>query len=181
VRAAADDVRDVLVAATGHAWLRDQAFGLHLLERLRHAGIHSGVELADWSFGTVTAFQKLAERPCRRAIFVSATPRDREAGVLYRFRPNAVLPPPDEIHARIADAVMGMVSIDTLWIMGRHFGALPDDVVFIEAEPVDETWGDELSPELAALLGPALRVVEAEIGRPFGTSEALPAHGPNDD
>lgn len=159
------EARPVLVAATGHAWLRDQAFGLRLLERLRAIGVPAGVELADWSFGTVAAFQKLAERPWRRAIFVSATPRGREPGALYRFRRAPALPPRPQIHALIADAVMGMVSIDTLWVMGRHFGALPDDVVFVEAEPVDETWGNDLSPALAALLDPAARTVHVEIAR----------------
>lgn len=157
---------DVLVAALGHAWLRDQAFGLKVLETLRQRTLPADVELADWTFGTITAFQKLAQGAYRRAIFVSGTPRgDRPPGTLARWSPSTALPAPEEIHSRIGDCVMGAVSVDNLLIIARFYGVLPEDVVLVEAEPVDDTWGNELSPELAGILGPAVDAVIEEIGR----------------
>ena len=157
----------VLVAALGHAWLRDQAFGLKVLEQLRARELPSDVELADWTFGTFTAFQKLAARPYRRAIFVSGTSRDgRAPGTLARWTPTATLPPEEEIHGRIGDCVMGAVSVDNLLIIARRYEALPRDVVLVEAEPVDDTWGDTLSPAVADILGPAVDAVLEEIRRP---------------
>jgi hydrogenase maturation protease len=165
----------VLVAALGHAWLRDQAFGLHVLAELRRRGRDDGVELADWSFGTIAAFQKLCERRYDRAIFVSGTARGRSPGSLHRFVPAACLPPRDEVHARVADGVMGLVSVDNLVILGRYYGALPDDVVLVEAEPADETWGDRLSPEVARVLDAGVEAVLHEIRRPPMTSSRASA------
>ena len=156
----------VLVAALGHAWLRDQAFGLKVLEELGRRELPPSVELADWSFGTITAFQRLSERRYARAIFVSGTARGRPPGTLHRFLSPADLPPPGEIHARVADCVMGLVSVDNLLILGRFYGALPDDVVLVEAEPADETWGAELSPAVAGVLDRGVAAVLAEIRRP---------------
>lgn len=155
----------VLVAAVGHAWLRDQAFGIKVIERLRREGVPAEVDLEDWSFGTITAFQKLSARSDRLAVFLAGEARGRTPGTLHRSRPSDALPPPEEIHARTCDCVMGMVSIENLLILGRHYGALPEDVVLIEAEPVDETWGGELSPRVAGLVDAAVTAVLEEVSR----------------
>ena len=165
----------VLVAALGHAWLRDQAFGMKVLEALRARLLPPDVELADWSFGTVTAFQKLTEGSYDRAIFVSGLERDdRPPGSLARWRPRIEMPPEDEIHGRIGDCVMGAVNVDTLLIMGRFFGGLPDDVVLVEAQPVDDTWGSDLSPTIAGVLDSAVHMVVDEIRRPAGVPSSAP-------
>lgn len=153
----------IIVAALGHAWLKDQSFGMKVLDRIRDGGVPRGVELADLSYGTITAFQRLRARRYDAGIFVSGTVREREPGTLHELAPPAALPPVAEIHDRIADAVMGLVSVDTLVILARHFGVLEGDILLVEAEPVDETWGRELSPELAALVAPAARRVRDAI------------------
>ncbi|MEO5568774.1 MAG: hypothetical protein ABIR92_09790 [Gemmatimonadaceae bacterium] len=157
----------ILVAALGHGWLRDQAFGLKVVDALRRRSLPHDVELADWSFGSITAFQKLELGRYRRAIFVSGTQRDgRAPGTLARWSPPVDLPDGEEIHGRIGDCVMGAVSVDNLLIIAKFYGALPGDVVLVEAEPVDDTWGSDLSPALAGLLEPAVDLVFAEIVRP---------------
>ena len=157
----------VLIASFGHAWLRDQAFGIKVLDALRTRDLPSDVELADWSFGTITAFQKLAERRYRRAIFLSGTSREgRPPGTLSRRAARIELPAAEEIHGRICDCVMGAVSVDNLLIIGSYYGALPRDVVLVEAEPVDDGWGDALSPALAVCLDKAVELVLDEIARP---------------
>lgn len=157
----------VLVATLGHAWLRDQAFGMKVLAALRARALPAEVELADWSFGTITAFQKLAEGSYDRAIFVSGVARHgRAPGTLARWSPEIELPPAEEIHGRIGDCVMGAVSVDNLLIIGKFYGVLPNDVVLVEAEPVDDTWGNDLSPALADSLAAAVEMVLDEIHRP---------------
>lgn len=157
----------VLVAALGHAWLRDQAFGLKVLAELRARELPRDVELADWTFGTITAFQKLAQSEYARAIFVSGTPRaGRTPGTLARWSPVTELPDAGEIHGRIGDCVMGAVSVDNLLIIGKFYGALPDDVVLVEAEPVDDSWGNDLSPAVSSVLQLAVDAVLEEIARP---------------
>ena len=157
-----------IVAAFGHAWLKDQGFGIRVVETLRARGVPPGVDLADWSFGTITAYQRLIEQRYTRAVFVSAVGRGRRPGTLHRLEADRTLPEPAMIHARVADAAMGLVSVDNLLVLAGYYGQLPPDVVLIEAEPVDETWGAELSAPLASLLDTAVAMVlrETERGAP---------------
>ena len=155
----------MLVAAIGNAWLKDQAFGIRVLEQLRTRGVPEDVDVVDWSFGTIAAFQKLSERSYRRAIFITAMTRGRPRGTLHRSAPQIQLPSPEEIHARVGDCVMGCVTVDNLLILGKYYGRLPHDVVLIEAEPADETWDAQLSPEVEGLLDAAVAAALEEIGR----------------
>lgn len=165
-RRSIDPPGSALVAAIGHAWLRDQSFGIKVVERLRARGVPAGVTLADWSFGAVTALQKLRLRSDERAVFVTATPRGRAPGTLHRYLPSLEPRTPEHVHARVADATTGLVSVDNLLIIAGYYDALPPRVVVVEAEPVDETWGAELSAPLARLVEPAVAAVLDAIDSP---------------
>ncbi|MBW3534805.1 MAG: hypothetical protein KY453_06230 [Gemmatimonadetes bacterium] len=149
-------------------WRQDLEFGLLLLWRLRDEGLGPGVRLEDWSYGTVPAFQRLQALPhLRRAVFLSASERGRPPGTLHRRTPPLGLPGPAEVQARIADGAMGLVCVDNLMVMARHYGALPPDVVVVEVEPVDDGWGRGLSPVVAGRLEEAMERVRREVARPF--------------
>lgn len=156
---------NVVVAAVCQPWRQDLEFGLWILDRLREEGVHGVARLEDWSFGTIPAFQKLRAGRFERAVFLSAARRGRRPGTVHRFRPPDTLPGPREIRARIADGATGLVSVDNLLVMGRFYGALPPDVVLVEAEPVDDGWGRSLSTELAARLEDAVALVRREVAR----------------
>ena len=157
--------RSTLVAAFGHAWLRDQSFPLKVIARLRGRSLPPEVEIADWTFGTLTAYQKLAAGGYRRCIFLAVSDREELApGTLRCARPRITLPDTGEIHGRIGDCVMGAVSVENLLVIASYYDALPADVVLIEARAVDDTWGDDLSPAMAALVDPAVDAVLAAIG-----------------
>lgn len=152
-----------IVAALGHAWLRDESFGLQVLAALGRRTVPPHVDVADWSFGTITAFQRLTEGGYDSAVFVASAARGRAPGILYRHTADDPLPPTDEIHARICDCAMGLVSLDNLLIMARFYRVLPRRVTVIEAEPVDDTWGDDLSPTVAALVPQAVAQILDEV------------------
>lgn len=152
----------LLVAAVGNSWLADQGFGARVIAALRPGPLPGAVELASWEFGTIAAVQLLGARPYRHAIFVAAVARGRTPGTLHTTRAPA-LPPESEIHGRIGDSVMGLVSLDNLLGIGRYYGHLPSEVLVIEAEPADETWGNQLSPEVEKLVAPAAGAVRAAI------------------
>lgn len=156
---------NVLVAAVCQPWRQDLEFGLWILDRLREEGMHGAARLEDWSFGTIPAFQKLRTGRFGRVVFLSAARRGRPPGTIHRFRPPDALPDPGEIQARIVDGATGLVSVDNLLVMGRFYGALPSDVVLVEAEPVDDGWGRGLSPQLAARLEDAVALVRRELAR----------------
>jgi len=148
-----------LVAAVGNRWLKDQGFGIHVVEQLSRESLPPAVEVAAWEFGTVAAFQLLAGRPYRRAVFVGAAARGRTPGTLHQALGPLPLPSEAEIHGRVGDSVMGLVSLDNLLFISHYYGRLPQQVLLLELEPVDETWGCDLSAPAAPLVARAVDTI----------------------
>lgn len=147
----------VLIAGVGQPWMRDLAFGCHVVRRLQGVDAPSGIDVLDLSFGAVAAVQLLRDQPYRRAVFVTARAGGRPPGRLYERQGKTLPLRADEVQARIADALMGSVSLDTLLVVWSHFGAFPPEVRVIEVEPTDESWGPDLSPQVDRLVERAAR------------------------
>ncbi|MEP6993989.1 MAG: hypothetical protein ABI968_05655, partial [Acidobacteriota bacterium] len=108
-----------------------------------------GVEIEDLSYGPVGVMHNLEARPpYDRIVLVAGVRRGRRAGDVVRYNWGRQLPDPDEIQARVAEAVTGVISIDNLLIIATYFDKLPRDVVVIEVEAADEDWGEAFSPEV---------------------------------
>ena len=158
--------RRVLVAAVGYDNLRDFSVGPVLLDRLRGHALPAGAELANVSFGAISALHWWRENgPFDAAIFVAAAVAGGVPGSVRASRWTQPALSTDEVQAHVADAVMGIVSLPTLLVVLGHFGALPDDVTVVEIAPRDHDWGPTLSPPVEAALAEAGRVVERELGR----------------
>jgi hypothetical protein len=82
---------------------------------------------------------------------------------LHQTRAPIDVPVDRDIHGRIVDSVMGLVCLDNLLFIGRYYERIPEEVLVIEAEPADETWGNELSSEVASLVEPAAHAVLAAL------------------
>ena len=83
---------------------------------------------------------------------------------MYCYRWAHQLPDPEEIQARVAEAVTGVISLDNLLIIATYFGKLPRDVLVIEVEAADEGWGEGFSAHVEK----AIPRVVAEIRRHVG-------------
>ena len=155
-----------LIAAVGQPWMRDLAFGCHVVRRLEGERLPAGLEVRDLSFGPIAAFQAIREGGYRRIVFVTSRAAGRTRGRLYRVRPSRRRVPAAEIHARIGDSVMGCISLENLVVLCRHYRALPREVTVIEAEPEEDGWGPELSPGVEPLVAPAARLaMSSALGR----------------
>jgi Ni,Fe-hydrogenase maturation factor len=84
--------------------------------------------------------------PYDRIIFVAGVRLDRQPGGMYCYRWERQLPDPEEVQARVAEAVTGVISLDNLLIIATYFGKLPRDVMVIEVEAADASWGEGLTP-----------------------------------
>lgn len=155
---------NVLIGAVGYRNLRDLSFGPLLLARLAELEWPATVELEDLSYGPIAVMQRLQDAPGRyqRAIFLSAAPRGREPGTLelYRWQPPEMTA--DLVQERINEGVTGVVSLDNLLIICRHFGALPPEVICVEVEPVNSEFGVECSAAITARLAAATDLVRQE-------------------
>lgn len=148
----------LLVGGVGYRLLRDLSFGPLLADRLAKDKWPDGVEIEDLSYGPIGVMHNLDSRPpYDRIVLVGAVKRGRPPGDVLRYSWRRQLPDEEEIQARVAEAVTGVISLDNLLIIATYFGKLPHDVVVIEVEPADEDWGEEFSPEVEAAVP---RVIE---------------------
>ena len=154
----------ILIAGVGYDNLRDLSAGRILIERLRHREWPLGVHVEDLSFGAVVVLHWLQQGPAfDAAVFLAAEPRGREPGSTWRYTWQQAQASDEEIQARVADAVTGVVSLDTLLTVVGYFGALPPTVRVIEVEPRDHDWGPELSPPVRGAVDEIEAMVKREV------------------
>ncbi len=155
----------ILVGGVGYRWFGDASFGLVASDELSRLSWPEGVDIADLGYGALHVALDLAhaDPPYERVILMAATTRGREPGRLYRFPCDGSTPGTEDVQARMYEAGAGVVDLDHLVVIGRHVGALPDDVVAIELEPHPGTVGPALSPAAQALLPDAIDLVRREV------------------
>ena len=154
----------VLVSGIGYSNLSDMSFGRVLLSELSGMQWPDHVHVEDLNYGPIMIYQWLEASPIKynRAVFVSAAKRGREPGTLDVYRWHGILPDDAEIQSRIEEAVTGVISLDNLLIVCKHFGVLPEDVIIVEVEPEKEDWGLQFSPVVAARVGEAIEIIRDE-------------------
>jgi hydrogenase maturation protease len=157
----------VLVAAVGYRNLRDLSAGPLLLEQLRAMQWPPNVDVEDLSFGAIHVLHWLQEcdHPFGAAVFVAGIRRGRPPGTVTRVEWRSPTISAEAVQERIAEAVTGVISLDTLLIVLGYFEALPQHVTLIEIEPRDEDWGPELSPPVRAALGKTSQLIQEEVHR----------------
>jgi hydrogenase maturation protease len=142
----------VLVGGVGYRNLRDHSLGPWLADHLASRS-RNGVDVEDLSYHPIGLSQNLQERPAYdRIVLVGAAARGREPGSIEAYRWSGEVPAPEEVQARVAEAVTGVISLDNLLAVVGTLGGFPDDVRVVEVEPADEGWGEGFSPQVQAQL-----------------------------
>jgi len=159
----------VMIGGVGYRWFGDASFGLVATDQLAGLEWPSGVEVADLGYGAIYVAQDLAAAhpPYQRLILLCGMARGREPGQMYHYRWTGAAVDSEEIQARIREAGAGVIDLDHLLVIAQHFGALPDDVVVVEVEPVEMTTGDELSTRIASLLPQVIEFVRHQAVAPL--------------
>jgi hydrogenase maturation protease len=154
----------VLVSGIGYSNLSDMSFGRVLLGRLAEMEWPEHVRVEDLNFGPIMILQWLEESPVKydRMVLVNAAKRGREPGTLEVYRWHGQLPPEPEIQSRVEEAVTGVIDMENMLVICKHFGELPEEVTVVEVEPENEDWGPEFSPAVAARVEEAVEIVRRE-------------------
>jgi len=154
----------VLVSGIGYSNLSDMSFGRVLLATLVEMDWPAEVHVEDLNFGPIMIYQWLEGSPIKfdKAVFVGAARRNRQPGALEVYRWDGKLPGDAEIQSRIEEAITGVIDLDNLLIVCKHFGVLPDDVRLVEVEPQSQEWGVEFSPLVAARVSEAIEAVKEQ-------------------
>jgi hydrogenase maturation protease len=161
----------ILIAGVGYRHLRDLSVGPLLVDRLSQEQWPPGVDIADLSCSPIAVMHLLEEQgPYDRLLCIAGAQRQRPPGAVYSYRWDHRLPALDEIQARVAEAVSGVISLDNLLIIAAYFGKLPADVVVIEVEAADAGWGEGVTPPVEAALATVTDIIRRAV-------ETLPAAG----
>lgn len=155
----------LLIAGVGYPDISDLSFGPKLVERLRDVPLPPGVQIEDLSYGPIPILHWFEDEPGRfeRAIFVGAEERGREPGSLSTYGWMNAEPDPEDVQARVCEAVTGVISLENLLVILQHFGALPTETSVVELEPADREWGASLSPAGARRMEEAVAWIRREL------------------
>lgn len=155
----------VLIGGVGYTFLRDHSVGLEVIQRLAALSWPDDVRIEDVSYGPVAAVHHFREilLPDDRVILIGAAKRGRTPGEVYHYRWEGILPEDAEVQARVVEAVTGVISLDNLLIVATRFGALPRDVLVVEVEPEDESWGAGFTPAVEQAIDTVIATVRQEL------------------
>ncbi|MCA1632898.1 MAG: hydrogenase maturation protease [Acidobacteria bacterium] len=155
----------VLVSGIGYSNQSDFSFGRVLYGEMAEMSWPEHVHVEDLNFGPIMIYQWLEESPVKfdKVVLVSAAKRGREPGTLEVYPWDGVLPDAAGIQACVEEAITGVISLDNLLVVCKHFGVLPEDVTIIEIEPQKEDFGLEFSPAVAARVEEAIELVRTEV------------------
>lgn len=153
----------VLVSGIGYSNMSDMSFGRVLLGELEKIEWSENVHVEDLNFGPIMIYQWLEESPVKfdKWVLLSAEKRGREPGTLEVYRWQDPQASAAEIQASIGEAVTGVINLENLLIICKHFKVLPEDVTIVEIEPQNEEYGLEFSPVVAARVSEAIETVKA--------------------
>lgn len=145
----------ILIAGVGYSNLTDLSLGPILYEQLVKRTWPEGTDVEDFSYGPLFILHFLGEREAYdRIILIGAVERERRPGSIRRYRWMNAMPPAEEIQARVIEAGTGVISLENLLVVATQFKKLPAQVVVLEVEPFDGSFGETLSDEMSAMLEP---------------------------
>ena len=169
-----------LIAGVGYSNLSDLSVGPAVVAWLRKERWPAHVEVDDLSYGPVAVVHRFAEAspPYRRLVLIGAADRGGGPARVRFYRWGGLLPPAEEVQARVAEAVTGVIDLDNLLVVAQQFGGLPEEVVVIEVQPVVTDFGLAPGPDVAALLPEVRRLARRVALEGFAGGESRAAGGP---
>lgn len=154
-----------LIGGVGYPDLSDHSVSWAVIGALESRTLPAGVVVEDASYNPVAVAQRLDAVPLAErfdtVVVVGAIERGRPPGTVTAYRWDGRLPPDEEIHRAITDAVTGIIHLDNTLVVTRHLGALPDRVAVIEVEPLVEGFAAPMSQAVTDAVTPVCELALA--------------------
>jgi hydrogenase maturation protease len=153
--------KQILVAAVGNLWKRDDGFGTAVARRLREQQQPSGVSVADFgTSGLDLAYEVM--RGYAALVLIDVTRQGGAPGTLYVMEAD-----PESVELGIEDGdIIDPHDMDPRTVLRfvRSVNGWPGKVIVIGCEPADlEEYGIGLSPEVEAAVETAVALVGEQI------------------
>jgi len=151
-----------LVAGVGNVFLRDDAFGVEVIQLLARRPHPSGVEIRDFGIRGVHLVYELLDG-CDLFVLVDAAARGEEPGTVTVLEVD--LPGPDSPDSPQPVIDAHSLTPDSIFALLSSLGGHPGRSLVVACEPADVSAGMGLSGPVRAALPHAVRAVEDIIAR----------------
>ncbi len=141
----------ILIGTIGYHNLSNHSVAPFLFEKIKALPWAQHVTVEEFNWGPIAIvqwFQALEQSFDRVILFTAISREERQIGELTIFKWGGRTPSPEEIQARIGDAVTGVISPENLLVIGEHFGIWPKELYLVDVEPGPEKAGPELTTEV---------------------------------
>ena len=149
-------VKQILVAGIGNAWMKDDAFGGLVAQRLEGSALPDGVSVFDFGTGGLDLAYEVM-RGYDALILVDVSRQGGDPGTLYVMEPDA-----DEIEPIEDGQVVNPHGMDPQTVLRfvKTVGGWPGKVIVVACEPAAvEEMGLGVSPEVDGAVARAVTLV----------------------
>ncbi len=149
-----------IIAGVGYMNLSDSSVGPMAILELKKESWPNEIKIDDLSYGPISVVHNFVEAQPRyeRMILITAADFGARPPALRWHRWPAILPPAEEIQARVVEAATGVIDWNNLLVILQQFEVLPAEVYVIAVQPVQTEFGLYLSEGVAALFPEILRL-----------------------
>jgi len=152
-----DSKKPILVLGIGNLILKDEGFGVHVVQKMADMNLQGDVEVMDGGTMGLDLLYYMEGR--KKVIVIDVVNADCPPGTLYRFTDKDI------------EYNKGMLrsahEIDFTYILktAEHLGNKPDEVIFIGITPQEIDEGIGLSPALKEKIPQVIDLVITEINQ----------------
>ena len=144
-------MKQVVIGTVGYyAFLRGYPLGPEFMERLRSVSWAEDVTICEMNWGPIAIVQDFQAKKtvCDRVVLVASIDRGEPLGKVTGRRWLGGTLGALEMQERMHEAVTGTISLDNLLIIGEHFNIWPEEVITIELQLAENSFGDFVLGEM---------------------------------
>ena len=146
----------IVVLGLGNILLKDEGFGVHLIESLKEQNLPENIELIDG--GTAGLDILLTLRDVDKLIIVDAIKDDKPAGTVYRFSAHEIMD-----NSPLSALSLHHVSVMEALALINHTANAPREIIIYGVEPKEINWGTSLSEEIQFKIPEVRDLVHSEL------------------
>ena len=156
----------ILVAGVGNLLRGDDAFGVHVVQRLEQISLPEGVKVVEVGISGIALVQELMQR-YDACIVVDAANRGGAPGTLWLLEPEIEIPggkDAEQLHRELVD--MHYADPSRALLLAAALGVKPTQVYVLGCQPADvDEMTETVSPAVERAVAEAVRMIQELIAR----------------
>jgi len=144
-------LKQVVIGTVGYySFLRGYPLGAEFMERLQAVRWPLDVTICEMNWGPIAIVQDFQAKgeAYDRAVLVASVDRREPSGTMTCRRWMGGDIGALALQARMHEAVTGAISLDNLLVIGEHFKIWPEEVITVELQLTDNSFGEFVLSEI---------------------------------